>query len=112
MEKPTDQRLIFHIDVNSAFLSWECVYRLSKHQALDSAGTVPSAAEVMPKSTALFLPSPLWLKSAASPQGEPCLYRPCANARIIVPSRFGLRIQCSQRHHEAFGRIHARIMRN
>ena len=24
------ERLIFHIDVNSAFLSWECVYRLSQ----------------------------------------------------------------------------------
>ena len=25
------QRLIFHIDVNSAFLSWESVYRLEKN---------------------------------------------------------------------------------
>ena len=28
-------RLIFHVDVNSAFLSWEAVDRLSKGDSLD-----------------------------------------------------------------------------
>lgn len=28
-------RLIFHIDVNSAYLSWEAVYRLQHGESLD-----------------------------------------------------------------------------
>ena len=36
-------RLIFHVDVNSAFLSWEAVYRLRyMHEELDIR-TIPSA---------------------------------------------------------------------
>lgn len=31
MDKVQRERIIFHIDVNSAFLSWEAVYRL-KHR--------------------------------------------------------------------------------
>ena len=44
MEEPLkNTRLIFHIDVNSAFLSWESVYRLNADpQALDLR-TIPSA---------------------------------------------------------------------
>ena len=37
------QRLIFHIDVNSAFLSWESVYRLSKDPHAIDLRTIPSA---------------------------------------------------------------------
>lgn len=29
------QRIIFHIDVNSAFLSWEAVYRLQHGEEID-----------------------------------------------------------------------------
>ena len=36
-------RLIFHIDVNSAFLSWESVYRLSKDPDALDLRTVPAA---------------------------------------------------------------------
>ncbi|WP_394525869.1 DNA polymerase Y family protein [Lacrimispora sinapis] len=37
------QRLIFHIDVNSAFLSWESVYRLEKDPKALDLRTIPSA---------------------------------------------------------------------
>ena len=37
------ERLIFHIDVNSAFLSWECVYRLSQDPEALDLRTIPSA---------------------------------------------------------------------
>ncbi len=98
MEKPTDQRLIFHIDVNSAFLSWECVYRLSKDpQALDLR-TVPSAVGGDAKSRhgIVLAKSPLAKKCGVS-TGEPLsqALRKCPDL-IIVPSRFDFYIQCSQ----------------
>jgi len=38
----SSQRIIFHIDVNSAFLSWESVYRLKKDPSALDLRTVPS----------------------------------------------------------------------
>lgn len=37
------KRLIFHIDVNSAFLSWESVYRLSQNPEAQDLRLIPSA---------------------------------------------------------------------
>ena len=37
------ERLIFHIDVNSAFLSWESVDRLKKDPSALDLRTIPSA---------------------------------------------------------------------
>ena len=37
------ERLIFHIDVNSAFLSWESVDRLKKDPTALDLRTIPSA---------------------------------------------------------------------
>ena len=37
------QPLIYHIDVNSAFLSWESVYRLSQDPDALDLRTIPSA---------------------------------------------------------------------
>ena len=42
MELP-QKRLIFHIDVNSAFLSWESVHRLERDPAALDLRTIPSA---------------------------------------------------------------------
>ena len=39
----TRKRLIFHIDVNSAFLSWESVYRLSQDPDAQDLRLIPSA---------------------------------------------------------------------
>ena len=36
-------RLIFHIDVNSAFLSWESVYRLKQDPDAVDLRSIPSA---------------------------------------------------------------------
>ena len=41
-------RLIFHIDVNSAFLSWESVYRLSLDPNALDLRTIPSAVGIQP----------------------------------------------------------------
>ena len=37
------ERIIFHIDVNSAFLSWESVYRLSRDPSAQDLREIPSA---------------------------------------------------------------------
>lgn len=38
-----DTRVIFHVDVNSAFLSWEAVYRLAHLGGKLDLRTIPSA---------------------------------------------------------------------
>lgn len=42
-ENSMEERLIFHIDVNSAFLSWEAVHRLSLDKDALDLRTIPSA---------------------------------------------------------------------
>jgi len=37
------ERLIFHVDVNSAFLSWESVHRLTSNSEALDLRTIPSA---------------------------------------------------------------------
>lgn len=90
-------RLIFHIDVNSAFLSWESVYRLKQDpQALDLR-TIPSAVGgdaasrhgvVLAKSTPA--------RRYGITTGEPLTqaYRKCPQL-VVVPSRFDFYIKCS-----------------
>ena len=76
------ERLIFHIDVNSAFLSWESVYRLRQDpEALDLrpiASAVGGDASTRhgivlaksPQKSTAFPPVNLWL-------------RPCANVLTL-----------------------------
>lgn len=92
------QRLIFHIDVNSAFLSWESVYRLKEDpQALDLR-TVPSVVGgdassrhgiVLAKST----PAKKYGISTAEPLVS--ALRKCPGL-LVVPSRFDLYLECSR----------------
>ena len=42
MTSQSPKRIIFHIDVNSAFLSWESVYRLKKDPHTLDLRTIPS----------------------------------------------------------------------
>ena len=93
------ERLIFHIDVNSAFLSWECVYRLSKDpQALDLR-TIASAVGGDAKSRhgIVLAKSPLAKKYGVT-TGEPLVQalRKCPDL-VVVPSRFDFYIKCSRR---------------
>ncbi len=41
--EPLKERVIFHIDVNSAFLSWEAVYRLNTLHETTDLRTIPAA---------------------------------------------------------------------
>ena len=72
--------IIYHIDVNSAFLSWTAVKRLRDNpQALDIR-TIP--AVMKRNGMALFLQSLFPLKPMASRQ-ESLLYRPGKNVLIF-----------------------------
>lgn len=93
------ERLIFHIDVNSAFLSWESVYRLNTNPEALDLRTVPSAVGgdastrhgiVLAKSTPA--------KKFGVSTGEPIAQalRKCP-ALLVVPSRFEIYIEYSNR---------------
>lgn len=91
------ERLIFHIDVNSAFLSWESVCRLKKDPEALDLRTVPSAVGgdassrhgiVLAKST----PAKKYGISTAEPLVS--ALRKCPEL-VIVPSRFDLYLEYS-----------------
>lgn len=94
-----NSRLIFHIDVNSAFLSWESVYRLRQDPQAVDLRTIPSAVGgdrasrhgiVLAKST----PARAFGVSTGEPLAQ--ALRKCP-ALVVVPSRFDFYIECSRR---------------
>lgn len=95
------KRLIFHIDVNSAYLSWEATYRLQKGEPLDLR-TVPSVIGGDEASRhGIVLTKSIPAKKFNIQTGE-TLY----NARIkcpdliIVPPRYWLYMMCSSAMHK------------
>lgn len=92
------ERLIFHIDVNSAFLSWESVYRLKKDPGALDLRTIPSAVGGDAKSRhGVVLAKSTPAKRYGVMTGEPLVsaYKKCPDL-IVVPSRFDLYVQCSR----------------
>lgn len=92
------KRLIFHIDVNSAFLSWESVYRLQQDPDALDLRTVPSAVGGDAKSRhGVVLAKSTPAKRFGVVTGEPLVsaLRKCPEL-LVVPSRFDLYLTCSQ----------------
>ncbi|MBC2578860.1 DNA polymerase IV [Clostridium sp. DJ247] len=94
-------RLIFHIDVNSAYLSWEATYRLQQGEQVDLR-TIPSVVGGNEESRhGIVLTKSIPAKKFGIQTGE-TLY----NARIkcpevvIVPPRYWLYMQCSSAMHQ------------
>ncbi|MCM8710107.1 DNA polymerase IV [Clostridium sp. SYSU_GA19001] len=94
-------RLIFHVDVNSAYLSWEAVYRLQHGEKLDLR-EIPSVVGGDEESRhGIVLAKSIPAKKFNIQTGE-TLY----NARIkcpeltIVPPRYHLYMQCSLALHQ------------
>lgn len=87
-----NNRLIFHIDVNSAFLSWESVYRLSQDpQALDLR-LIPSAVGGdASKRHGIILAKSTPAKKYGVATGEPITQalKKCPQL-LVVPSHFEL----------------------
>ena len=99
MEQKEQRRLIFHIDVNSAFLSWECVYRLEQDPDAPDLRTIASAVggDASTRHGIVLAKSPLAKKYGVT-TGEPLAQarRKCPEL-TVVPSRFDFYIKCSRR---------------
>ena len=100
--KCMSQRIIFHIDANSAYLSWEAVHRLQHGDPLDLR-TVPSVIGGDPVTRhGIVLTKSMPAKKYDIHTGESIF---SASAKcpglIIVPPNYGLYMQCSR----AFGDI-------
>ena len=91
-----NRRVIFHIDVNSAYLSWEAVYRL-QHGASVDLRTIPSVVGGDEKSRhGIVLAKSIPAKAYNIQTGE-ALYavrQRCPNL-TVVPPRYDLYMQCS-----------------
>ncbi|MBC2579118.1 hypothetical protein HGI79_02105 [Clostridium sp. DJ247] len=94
-------RLIFHIDVNSAYLSWEAAYRLQQGNSIDLR-EIPSVVGGNEASRhGIVLAKSIPAKKYSIQTGE-TLY----NARVkcpgvtIVPPRYWLYMQCSSAMHQ------------
>lgn len=93
------QRLIFHIDVNSAFLSWESVYRLEMDPEALDLRTIPSAVGGDASSRhGIVLAKSTPAKKYGITTAEPLVsaLRKCPEL-MIVPSRFDLYLEYSRK---------------
>ncbi len=92
----SDDKVIFHIDVNSAYLSWEAVYRL-QHGEKQDLREIPSVVGGDPKTRhGIVLAKSIPAKKFKVQTGE-SLYtacQKCPNLTIISPS-YGLYMKCS-----------------
>lgn len=89
-------RLIFHIDVNSAYLSWEATYRLQQGEELDLR-TIPSVVGGDESSRhGIVLTKSISAKKFNIQTGETLhnARMKCPNI-VIVPPRYWLYIKCS-----------------
>ena len=74
-------RIIFHIDVNSAYLSWSAVEQL-KNGAETDLRKIPAIIGGDRASRHGVVPNPFPLRSMASAQGNP-LWMPFVSVRIL-----------------------------
>ena len=74
--------IIFHIDVNSAYLSWTAVEQLKNGATVDLREIPPSSAETRSPAMAWCSPSLLLRNDMASARGN-LLRMPFVSARIL-----------------------------
>ena len=93
------ERLIFHIDVNSAFLSWESVARLREDPAALDLRTIPSAVGGdASKRHGIVLAKSTPAKASGVATGEPLAQalRKCPSL-VVVPSHYELYVSFSRK---------------
>lgn len=89
--------MFFHVDVNSAYLSWEASYRLQKGQELDIR-TIPSAIGGDPeKRRGIVLAKSIPAKAYGIKTGETLssAFSKCQSLYVVAPN-FSLYKKCSQ----------------
>ena len=95
---PARKPLVFHIDVNSAYLSWESIYRLREDPEALDLRTIPSAVGGDAKSRhGIVLAKSTPAKKYGVRTGESLAQalRKCPGL-TVVPARFDFYIQCSR----------------
>ncbi len=92
------QKVIFHIDVNSAFLSWEAVYRLEHGETVDLREIPCAVGGDKTKRRGIILAKSLSAKSCGVKTGEPLTeaLKKCPSL-IIVPAHHSMYQQYSQK---------------
>ena len=78
---PKAKTVYFHVDVNSAFLSWTAIQHLANGETLDLRTVPPWWAEMRKSATAWCWPRAFPPNGTASKQGNRCLWR-AANTPI------------------------------
>ena len=81
--------LIFHIDVNSAFLSWEAAYRIRHLGGTLDLRTIPSAVGGdMSKRRGIILAKSVPAKKYKIQTGEPIVdaLRKCPDLTLVTPN--------------------------
>lgn len=94
----TKERIIFHIDVNSAFLSWESVYQLKQDPEALDLRTLPSVIGGDRESRhGIVLAKSTPAKAYGIVTGEPLAQalKKCPSL-MVVPSRFEIYIESSR----------------
>ena len=105
-------RLIFHIDTNSAYLSWEAAYRLQRGESLDLR-MIPSVIGGDEESRhGIVLAKSIPAKKFDIHTGE-TLYSARAKCPriVIVPPRYWLYMKCSAAMHQIFKQYTPKIQR-
>ena len=85
-----DDRVIFRIDVNSAFLSWEAVHRLQDlGEELDLRAIPSAVGGDMSKRHGVILAKSIPAKKYNVRTGEPIVdaLRKCPNLTLVSPNR-------------------------
>lgn len=85
------EKVIFHVDVNSAFLSWEAVYRLQQGDTMDLREIPSAVAGDKNKRHGIILAKSTLAKQYGVQTGEPIVdaLKKCPNL-VLVPPHHGL----------------------
>lgn len=105
-------RLIFHIDANSAYLSWEAAYRLQQGEQLDLRTIASVIGGDEESRHGIVLTKSIPAKKYNIQTGE-TLYtaRQKCPKLVIVPPRYWLYMQCSSAMHQIFQEYTPQIQR-
>lgn len=105
-------KIIFHIDVNSAYLSWEAIYRLQHGDTLDLR-TIPSAVGGDPvKRHGIILAKSIAAKPYKIQTGESLMaaFQKCPHL-TVVPPRYELYLKSSNAMVELLSEYSSQIQR-
>ncbi len=106
------KRIIFHIDVNSAYLSWEAVYRL-QHGETEDIRHIPSVVGGDPKTRhGIVLAKSIPAKKFNIHTGESLMEaRKKCGTLAIFPPRYSLYLRCSNALVDIISRYSPKIQR-